>query len=1018
MNITAAILKQRKVLLVALIAIVIGGVFAFTKMSKLEDAEITVKSALVITQYPGASQHEVELRVTDILETAIQSMDNIDFIESRSMAGYSEITVNLSKSLVTSELPQVWDMLRRKVSDTQAYLPQGVSQSMVFDDYGDVYGIFLALSGDGFSNEEIQDYARYIKREVLLVDGVKRINLYGEQRTCVNIELSQEKMAFLGVHPYKVIELLNNQNKIIDPGSLKVGDDRVRIASDGSFHQLDDLKNLLVSGNGVNSVYLKDIAKIKKAVVEPFSNKLKYNRTSAIGVAVAMESGGNVIELGERIQKRIDELKTNLPVGINLNKVFYQPERVSLAIDDFMFNLISSVLIVVIVLLFAMGFRTGLLIGSGLIFTILGAFIVMLTMDIALQRVSLASIIIAMGMLVDNAIVIADGILIDFKRGVKRQDALVRTSKQTAMPLLGATLVAILAFLPIYLSPDSTGEFCASLFVVIAISLFLSWVLALTQTPYFCDLFLKGKKYTKSDEDYKDPYSGKFYLKFRSFIKYALHHKIAIIVIVVVLFVSSILAFSNVKQLFMPNLAYNQFIVEYYLPEGSDITSVEEELADLESYLLKQEEVLNVTTSLGATPARYTLVRPFVNSHSNYGELIIDTKDYETTKSYGKDLQVYLDENYAWARCRVRYYSPIFSEYMIEGKFSGPDPEVLRELADKAQKIMEAEPTAVKTTNNWKNKVKVWNPKFSQAQARHANITRSDVSNALACATKGLPIGLFHQDDDMLPIILRTRVDESKYVEALENTPVWGNNPHSIPLRQVVSDIDIEFENPSIKRYDRRRAIKVQCDPAEGYNAPDVFVKLQTEIEAIELPEGYDFEWLGEHKDSKDAQANMGKFLPLAFFFMIFIILLLFNNFRQPLIILSVIPLAFIGVSYGLLLTGKAFGFMAILGTLGLIGMMIKNAIVLLDQINLEIGEGKDIAHAIIDSTISRVRPVIMASFTTILGMIPLISDELFGGMAVAIMFGLLIGSVITLIVVPVLYALFYKVSTKNIMNL
>lgn len=1018
MNITEIILKQRKVLLVALIAIVFGGVFSFQKMSKLEDAEITVKSALVITQYTGATQHEVELRVTDVLETAIQSMDNIDYVESRSMAGVSEITVNIKTSLVTAELPQIWDLLRRKVNDTQMYLPQGASGSMIFDDYGDVYGIFLALSGDGFGGEELQDYARLIKREVLLVDGVKRINLYGEQRTCVNIELSQEKMAFLGIHPYKVIELLNNQNEVVDPGSVKIGADRVRIASNGSFNQLDDLRNLLISGVSENPVYLKDIATVKKDIVEPYSNRLKYNQNPAIGIAVAMESGGNVIELGERIQDRLDELKSSLPIGIKINKVFYQPERVSSAIENFMINLIESVLIVVVVLLFAMGFRTGLLIGSGLIFTILATFIVMLSFDIALQRVSLGAIIIAMGMLVDNAIVIADGILIDLKKGIQRQEALTKTSKQTTMPLLGATLVAVLAFLPIYLSPDATGEFCASLFIVIAISLFISWLLALTQTPYFCDLFLKGKKYTKDENDISDPYSGKAYQLFRSFIKYSLHHKIAIIAITIGLFISSMFVFSNVKQLFMPNLAYNQFIVEYFLPDGSDITSVEEELRELEDYLLQQEDVVNVTTSLGATPARYTLVRPFANNNSNYGELIVDTKDYEGTKRFGKELQDYVSENYSWARCRIRYYNPISSEYMIEAKFSGPDPEVLRSLSNTAEKIMEAESTAVMVTNNWKNKVKVWNPKFSQAQARSANITRSDVSNALACATTGLPIGLLHQDDDMLPILLKTKLDKDKYVEALENTPVWGNNPHSIPLRQVVSDIDIQFENSVIKRYNRRRAIKAQCDPAPGYNAPDVFVKLSQDIESIPLPEGYDLEWLGEHKDSMDAQDSMGKFLPLAFFLMVFIILLLFNNFRQPIIILSVLPLAFIGVSYGLFITGKAFGFMAILGTLGLMGMMIKNAVVLLDQINLEIREGKDVLLAIIDSAVSRMRPVIMASFTTILGMIPLISDELFGGMAVAIMFGLLIGSVITLIIIPVLYAVFYKVSTKKIMDL
>jgi multidrug efflux pump subunit AcrB len=1021
MNFTEAALKQRKVLLFVLIALVIGGVVAFFKMGKLEDAEISVKSALVITQYPGASPHEVELRVTEILETAIQSMDNIDNIESRSMAGYSEITVNVDEKVKTHELSQLWDILRRKVNDITPALPQGASEPMVVDDFGDVYGIFLALSGDGYSGEELQDYARFMKRELLLVDGVKRINLFGEQQTCINIELSQEKMAYLGIHPAKVIQILNQQNSIVNPGSLKVGGDRIRIASDGSFHELADLKNILISANDQNPIFLKDIAQIKEDYVRPFSSKMKYNQVPAIGMAIAMDKGGNVIELGERVQLRIDELKGSVPVGININRIFYQPERVSIAIDQFMVNLIESVLIVVFVLLLAMGFRTGLLIGSGLVFTILGTFIIMLSLDITLQRVSLAAIIIAMGMLVDNAIVIADGILVDLKKGVRRSEAMSRTSKQTAMPLLGATVVAILAFLPIYLSPDSTGEFCTSLFQVVAISLFLSWILALTQTPYFCDLFLKGKKYEKPEESEgveSDPYAGKFYQNFRHFVKFSLRHKSIILGFTLVLFVSSIFVFKNVKQLFMPNLEYNQFIVEYWLPEGSDIETVEKELSDVEAYLLEQEDVLNVTTSLGSTPARYTLVRPFTNSNANYGELVIDTKDYESTVRFGAELQTYMDDNYPWARARVRYYSPISTESMIEAKFSGPDPKLLRDLSEQAEKIMEAEPIAVKVTNNWKNQVKVWNPRFSQAQSRITGINRSDVSNALACATDGLAIGVFRKADDILPIYLKTTVEKDKYIESLENTPVWGGRPQSIPLRQVVSDIEINFEDPVIKRYDRRRAIKAQCDPAPGYNAPDVFNKVHEKIEAIPLPEGYDLEWLGEHKNSADANANINKFLPLAFLLMVIIIMMLFNNFRQPIIILTILPLAFIGVSYGLWITGKPFGFMAVLGTLGLMGMMIKNAVVLLDQINLDIKEGKQVLLAIIDSAVSRMRPVIMASFTTILGMIPLIPDELFGGMAVAIMFGLLLGSIITLIVVPVLYTVFYRVNTKKVMDL
>lgn len=1017
MNFTEIVLKQRKVLLFILIAIVVGGIISFTKLGKLEDAEIPVKSALIVTYYPGASPHEVELQVTNVLETAIQSMNDIDNIESRSLAGYSEIVVNIKQYVKTKELPQIWDILRRKVHDISSQLPSNAHTPIVFDDFGDVYGIFLAISGNEFTYEELQDYSLFIRRELLLVDGVKRINIFGEPQLCVNIELSQEKMANLGIHPQQIINILNKQNAIVNSGSLKIGDDRIRIASKGNFESIQDLKELCISGSSKNSVFLQDIAEINKGQIEPFVHKMKYNKVPSLGLSIAIKSGGDVIALGERVQNRIDELKSNIPIGINISKVFYQPERVSDAIGQFMINLIESVLIVVVVLLLTMGLRTGLIIGSGLIFAILGTFIVMLGMDIILQRISLAAIIVAMGMLVDNSIVVADGILIDLKRGIPKKEALFRTAKKTAKPLLGATVVAILAFLPIGLSPDSTGEFCISLFQVVAISLFLSWLLALTQTPYFCDIFLKGKKYINSSEEKIDPFAGKFYQFFRGIIKYSLRHKTLVIGLTITLFFSSIFLFQFVEKLFFPNLEYNQLLVEYYLPEGSDIKSVERDLDELEDYLLKQDEIHNVTTSLGATPARYTFLRPFNMTCQNYGEIIADTEDYETALEYGAKLQVYLDENYPQATVRVRYYSPISTEYQIEAKFSGPDPKVLRELSDQAQKIMEAEPTAIKVTNNWKNKVKVLDPVFSQTHSRMTHISKVEVCNALACATNGYPIGVLNQGEDAFPILLKITSNKENYVEALENTPVWGAIG-SMPLRSLVSNINIEFEDPIIRRYNRRRAIKAQCDPAPGYQAPQIKAKIQSKIENIPLPAGYDLQWLGEFKQSKDANDAIGKFLPIAFILMIIVIILMFNNFRQPVIILILLPLAFIGVSLGLLITGKPFGFMPMLGTLGLMGMMIKNAVVLLDQINLEINEGKEALLAIIDSVVSRMRPVIMASFTTILGMIPLINDALFGGMAIAIMFGLTIGSIITLIVVPVLYAVFYRISTKNIMNL
>lgn len=1020
MNLTKIILEQRKVLLFALIALFVGGISAFYKMGKLEDAEISVKTALVITQYPGASQHEVELQVTDVLETAIQSMDNIDYLESRSMSGYSEIKVRINSAVKTKNLQQLWDLLRRKVSDVSPKLPSGAHKPIVLDDFGDVYGIFLALSSDGYDQKELQEYAKYLKRELLLVKGVKRINLFGERMSCVNIELSTEKMANLGIHPALIMKALSSQNTMVYPGTVKVGTNRIRIASDGTFKGIDDLKNLIIKGFVGNPVYLKDVAEITKDYIEPYTQKMKYNSMPAIGVAIATEKGGNIIKLGESIQQKLDELQNEIPAGIEVNKVFYQPERVDKAINNFMINLIESVLIVVLVLLVAMGFRTGLIIGSGLIFTILATFVVMLSMDIVLQRVSLAAIIIAMGMLVDNSIVIADGILIDLKNGVDRKTAMIKTAKQTGVPLLGATIVAILAFLPIYLSPDATGEFCESLFQVIAISLLLSWLLALSQTPYFCELFLRGKKYQKDPTkgDNEGAYSGKFYQYFRSGIKFSLKHKYSVLVIALVVFGLSLFSFTFVKQLFFPNLAYNQFLVEYRLPVGANLAYVEKDMAVIEDYLHEQKEVKNVTSSFGQTPTRYTLVRPMNGFNFNYGEFIIEVEDYDTVRSFGPRLQKYLDENYPQAVTRVRYYNAISAEFLIEAKFSGPDPSILRDLALQAKTIMHNEPSTFKVTDNWKNKVKVWNPVLSESHAQISNITRSDVAHALSCASDGMPVGLMHESDNIVPILLKTVSSSDNYIESMENTPVWGFNLKSIPLSQVVSKFEINFEDPCIHRYNRRRAIKVQCDPAFGYNAPEVFKKIKGKIENIKLPTGYDLEWLGEHKQSKEASDNMNKFLPLAFFLMIFIIVALFSNFRQPLIIFIILPLAFIGVSFGLLITGKSFGFMAMLGTLGLMGMMIKNAVVLIDQINLEIKEGKEIIVAIINSAVSRMRPVLMASFTTIFGMIPLVTDELFGGMAVAIMFGLLIGSIITLIIVPVLYALFYKVATNNIKDI
>ncbi|MBS2212286.1 efflux RND transporter permease subunit [Carboxylicivirga mesophila] len=1009
------ILSQKAFLSFIFIALIIGGLYSFNSMGKLEDPEIPVKAAVVITRYPGASAEEVEQEVTDVLEKAIQRLENIDFLESRSAPGLSEITINIKSGVKTAEMPQLWDHLRRKISDVKGSLPANASEPIINDDFGDVSGIFLAISNDGYEYHEFQNYVDYVKQELMLVDGVKRIEVFGKRTEVVNISFDNEYFASLGINPMLIFQSFNDQGAIVDPGSFVTGSERIRISIGNKFQNLDEIRNFEVKLPNGGRYRLGQIAKVEREFYEPTLQKLKFNGREAISLAISMEKGGNVIVLGEAVEKRLAELQEKLPVGIECHKVFYQHNNVSESIDDFMVNLIESVIIVIVVLLLAMGMRAGLLIASGLVFTILATFIIMAGFDIELHRVSLAAIIIAMGMLVDNAIVIADGILIDLDKGMERKKAFVNTAKKSAIPLLGATLVAILAFMPLAFNSTGAGEFLRPLFYVLAISLFVSWVLAMVQTPFHAEYFYKKRSKKGADDEEHDPYGGRFYQFFGRFIRFALWHKSLFVIGTTVILVLSFWSFGFVKQNFFPGAEYDQFILEYRLPEGKDISQVEKDLDEIQVAIADWDNIGSVVTGLGSTPARYTLMRPMNGLSLSYGELIITIKDKEQIDQTIEELQTYVNQYYPEAFARVRTYIAVGGDFKIEAKFTGPDDEVLRQLAEQANEVMRQEPKAVFVTNDWKNQIKVLAPVYSQDRARELMVNRADVANALAIASSGMPVGLFYDGDYQLPVMLKLDKTIEQDVNQLASVPVWSGLPQSVALSQLVDSIDVRWENSMIRRYDNQRAIIAQCDPITGVAPPELFTALRDKIEAIPLPEGYKLEWLGEYKSSNEANEGLGEKLPLAILLMIIIVIGLFNNFRQPIIIFSIMPLAFIGVIIGFLVTGTYFTFFSIIGTLGLMGMMIKNAVVLLDEINLQVGEGKDKLTAIIDSTLSRVRPVMMASLTTILGMLPLAFDPMFRTMAIAIMFGLLVGSIITLVVIPVLYAVMYRVNTKSL---
>ncbi len=983
-----------------------GGIFAYFKMGKLEDPVFTIKTAVVVTPWPGASPHEVEQRVTEVIEKAVQSSDEVDNIHSVSQAGLSVVYVDLNEKNRTAQIQQLWDMLRRKVNSVQKDLPRGAGPSLVQDDYGDVYGIFLALTGDGFENAELKKYADYLKRELLLVPDVSRIQLFGNQTQAVYVEISKSRLADLGIPPDAIRQALAGQNRILDAGAVETDVKRIRVAAPGDFTTIKEIKNLVIRSSREESFLLKDIARIHRSYVKPAEPMMRFNGRPAIGIAISAEAGANVVTMGDAVQKRIDALMAGLPVGISLDGIYYQSEFVKDAIKGFMTSLLQSVAIVAGVLLIAMGIRSGLLIAGSLVLSILGTLVIMLAFDINLQRVSLAALILVMGMIVDNAIVVTDGSLVRLSKEKNRVQAMTGPAMETAWPLLGATLIACLTFLPIYLAPTTAGEYCATLFQVVAIALLLSWVLAMSQAPVFNHLLLKTGGKTKK------PQSNLSYQLYKRLLGVCLRNRFIVITVLIAVMVSSSMAFTHVPKMFFADSDKAQFFIGYWLPQGTRIEKVSTDLEIIEHHLSELPEVRNYATTIGSGGPRYiTSINPELQNPS-YGQIIVNVRDYKKIKQ----LIPYLEN---WVAERFPDADPQFSVYVngpspdfkIEARFSGPDPRILRQLSGQARAIMEKDPRAKNIRDNWRQRTPVYTPLYSQDKARKAGVEREHLAQAMKQLNDGMVVSFYREAENLIPVRLKISSPDEPFSD-LESTPLWGTGPQSVPLEQVVSSTGIAWEDPLVRRYNRRRAITAQCDVVAGVTTNTLFRQLRPLIEAIPLPTGYTLEWDGEYDLSKSGNEGIQKSFPLIVILIAFILVALFNGIRQPLIIALLLPFAMVGMTLGLFVTGQAFGFLAILGAYSLVGMLIKNAVVLIDQIDVEIRDGKPPLDAVKDSCVSRMRPVMMASVTTILGMIPLLPDPMFSSMAVTIMFGLAFATILTLIAVPVLYTLFFRIKT------
>ena len=1027
------------------VVLIVAGWLSFQSLSRLEDPEFTIKNAIISTPYPGASAVEVEQEVTDVIERATQELGQLLRVESTSSRGMSSIKVTIKDEYGADALPQVWDELRRKVNDYQSRLPPGAGPSVVNDDFGDVYGIYLVLTGPGYTYAELNETAKLLRRDLLQAQDVKRIVLWGVWQEAVYVEMSRAKMAALGISQQQIYDTLSAKNLPADAGRLRLPPEYIPINPTGEFtseQQFGEL--LLTTRDGGQQVFLRDVATVRRGYVEPPRNIVRYNGERGIALGISTVKGGNVVVMGDAINDKLYQLETQIPLGMELNVMSLQSESVTASINAFLVNLVEAVAIVLVVLFLFMGVKSGLIIGGILVLTIMGTFLFMNLYEVTLERISLGALIIALGMLVDNAIVIVEGMKVRIEAGMERVKAATEVVNQSAMPLLGGTAVAITAFAAIGTSQDSTGEYCRTLFSVILISLGLSWVTAVTVTPLVTSILIKPKPGTGGDEG--DAYSGGMFVVYKKGLMAAIKFRWITIAIVLGAFVASLIGFGSVSQMFFPNSTRSQFFVEFYFPEGTHILDTEQRMKEVEDYFRGVEEVTDLTTAVGGGDLRFLLTYEPLGASSANASVFAGVTDWRIIDEIAPKIQADMEELIPEASINLRKFRLGPGDGgRIQIRISGSDPVVLREMSEEIKAILKEE-GGQGVRDEWREKVKVVRPELAEAQSRQLGIDRPQLARTLQAAFDGTQTSVYREGDELLPIVARSPAFERENVDNIQALQIWSAAAgQMVPMRQVLTGFETTYEDANIWRRDRRTTVRIHADPAQELPSellarikPRVEKALNVDLEAyfgrsfgddpfanhtastlpirfsdlIPLKDrpGYYLAWGGETEDSAKAQSYLAASFPVFIAIMIVIVIALFNAIREPLIIWLTVPLSIIGVTLGLLTFNQPFGFMALLGLMSLTGMLIKNAIVLMDEINLNLAKGKHQFASVVDAGVSRMRPVAMAAATTILGMLPLLTDAFFIAMAVTIMVGLLVATVLTLVVVPVLYTIMFRV--------
>lgn len=886
MNIAEYSIKNKVISWLFIVILAIGGVTSFLELGRLEDPAFTIKDAMIVATYPGATSKEVEEELTYPLEKEIRKLPYIDRITSTSSNGMSQIMVSMKMDYGPDELPQIWDEMRRKINDLQPTLPQGVQSLQIIDDFGDVYGVMLMLTGDDYDYVELKRYADHLRREIELVDGVGKVDIAGDQQEMLFVEISLDRLASLNLDMNVVSGLLNQQNNVVSAGEVMVNGESLVIRPSGTLNTVQALENLIIHGRDTgNLIRLKDVATITRSIQEKPGNMILFNGKKAINIGISFASGVNVVEVGERLNAELSSLESIKPAGLDMSYFYNQAQEVDDSVKAFVISLAEAVAIVIIVLLFTMGLRSGVIIGVVLLLTVFGTFILMNYNNIELHRISLGALIIALGMLVDNAIVVVEGILVGLKKGRTKVQAAVDIVKQTQWPLLGATVIAITAFAPIGLSQDATGEFMGSLFWVLCFSLFLSWVTAITLTPFLADLLLKEEEKDTNGED-EDPYKGWLFVVFGALLKFSLRFRWMTVAAMVALLVGAVIAFGNVKQQFFPPSNTPMFYVDMWMPEGTDIRQTIKQAEKVESYIRQQDDIDFVSVSIGQGLQRFALTYQPEKSYEAYAQFQVRTTDRDNMFK----LLHKLDDNLAKTfdeptfQFKLMEFGPSPAS-KIEARITGPDPKVLRELAVQVEDILHTDPGARNIRHDWRERTKELVPVFNESKARRLGISKEDLSSTLQMAFGGSTFGVLRDGTHTLPIMMRLPEAERVDFESLQNVKIWSPSLQTyIPVDQIIDGVELDWSEPLIQRRDRKRTLTVLADHdvLSDDTAASLFARVQPKVMALHIPEGYEITWGGEYESSKDAQEGLFGSLPMGYLLMFIITILLFNSIKKP----------------------------------------------------------------------------------------------------------------------------------------